>query len=289
MGADALNLKVSANGVPIYNRVMIDRYAVVGHPVAHSQSPLIHAEFARQTGQDLTYARLLAPMDGFAEVVEAFRAGGGAGMNVTVPFKEQAFDLATKKTPRAQLAGAVNTFTFENGEVLGDNTDGTGLTRDLTANLGVSIKGKRVLLMGAGGAARGVIGPLLQEQPAALVLVNRTSEKAEQLAGVFDRGLAACGYGDLEGQRFDIVINATSASLAGHVPELPIAIFTADALAYDMMYGIETAFMTWAKQHGAKHIADGLGMLVEQAAESFYLWRGIRPETQTVIAKLRLS
>lgn len=268
---------------------MTDHYAVVGHPIAHSKSPLIHAEFARQTGQALTYARLLAPLDGFVEVVEAFRAGGGAGLNVTVPFKEPAFDLAAQKTPRALAAGAVNTLKFENGEILGDNTDGTGLTRDLTVNLGVPVRGKSVLLMGAGGAARGVIGPLLQQQPTALVLVNRTSEKAQQLAVLFDRQITACGYGDLEGQRFDIVINATSASLAGHVPELPTTVFAADALAYDMMYGAETAFMAWAREHGARRIADGLGMLVEQAAESFSWWRGVRPDTRAVIAQLRQS
>jgi shikimate dehydrogenase len=192
---------------------MTDHYAVVGHPIAHSKSPLIHAEFARQTGQDLTYDRLLAPLDGFAEVVTAFKAGGGAGLNVTVPFKEQAFELSTRKTPRGLAAGAVNTLQFEAGEILGDNTDGAGLAQDLTRNLGIPIAGKQVLLIGAGGAARGVIGPLLQEQPAALVLVNRTSEKAQQLARQFDLRLSACGYADLGEQRFDVVINATSASL----------------------------------------------------------------------------
>jgi shikimate dehydrogenase len=268
---------------------MTDHYAVVGHPISHSKSPLIHAEFARQTRQDLIYSRLLAPMDGFAEVVEAFRAGGGAGMNVTVPFKEQAFALATTKTARAQSAGAVNTLKFERGGILGDNTDGAGLARDLTGNLGIAIKGKSVLLMGAGGAARGVIEPLLQEHPAALVLVNRTSEKAEQLVQLFDKQITACGYGDLGGLRFDIVINATSASLAGHIPELPPTIFAPNALAYDMMYGLETAFMSWARAHGTSRIADGLGMLVEQAAESFYIWRGVHPDTRTVISQLRQS
>lgn len=268
---------------------MTCHYAVVGHPVAHSKSPLIHLEFARQTGQDLTYTRLLAPLDGFAEVVAAFQAGGGAGLNVTVPFKEQAFELATRKTARAQAGGAVNTLKFEADEVLGDNTDGAGLAQDLTRNLDIQIGGKKVLLMGAGGAARGVIGPLLQEEPAALVLVNRTSEKAEELARQFDLRLSACGYEDLGGQNFDIVINATSASLTGHVPELPTTIFAPGALAYDMMYGAETAFMAWARFHGAQRVADGLGMLVEQAAESFQLWCGIRPDTRAVIAQLRQS
>ncbi|HYP67770.1 MAG TPA: shikimate dehydrogenase [Thiobacillaceae bacterium] len=265
---------------------MTDHYAVVGHPIAHSKSPLIHAEFARQTSQDLAYDRLLAPLDGFAEVVAAFRAGGGAGLNVTVPFKEQAFELAPRRTPRAQAAGAVNTLKFEAGDILGDNTDGAGLARDLTRNLGVPINRKQILLIGAGGAARGVIGPLLQEEPAALVLVNRTSEKAEQLARQFDLRLSACGYEDLNEQSFDIVINATSASLTGHVPDLPTTIFAPGALAYDMMYGMETAFMAWARNHGAHRVADGLGMLVEQAAESFHLWRGIRPDTRSVITQL---
>jgi shikimate dehydrogenase len=206
-----------------------------------------------------------------------------------VPFKEQAFDLATRKTARAQEGGAVNTLKFEAHEILGDNTDGAGLAQDLTRNLNTPIGGKRVLLMGAGGAARGVIGPLLQERPSALVLVNRTSEKAEQLARQFDLRLSACGYEDLNGHSFDVVINATSASLTGHVPELPATIFAPGALAYDMMYGVETAFMAWARIHGAQRVADGLGMLVEQAAESFYLWRGIRPDTPSVIALLRQS
>jgi shikimate dehydrogenase len=268
---------------------MTDYYAVVGHPIAHSLSPTIHREFARQTGQDLQYRKLLAPIDGFAEVVAAFRAGGGAGLNVTVPFKEQAFALSTQKTARALTAGAVNTLKFDNDEVFGDNTDGAGLARDLTQNLGVPISGKFVLLMGAGGAARGVLAPLLQERPAALVLANRTSEKAKQLAQQFDKQITACSYPDLEGQSFDIVINATSASMAGHVPELPPTVFAPGALAYDMMYGLETAFMAWAKACNARAVADGLGMLVEQAAESFALWRGIHPDTQPVIARLRRS
>jgi shikimate dehydrogenase len=268
---------------------MTDRYAVVGHPVAHSLSPLIHAEFARQTGQNLLYNKLLAPLDGFVEVVEAFRAGGGAGLNITVPFKEQALGLATELTRRARQAGAVNTLKFSHDGIVGDNTDGTGLIRDLTRNHQLEIRNKRILLMGAGGAARGVLGPLLLEGPSTLVLVNRTSEKARQLASLFDRQVSACGYDELAGQSFDIIINATSASLAGHVPELPEGVFAPDALAYDMMYGVETMFMSWSKEHGAARAVDGLGMLVEQAAESFLLWRGVSPNTQTVIAKLRNS
>lgn len=266
---------------------MTDKYAVVGNPVAHSKSPLIHAEFARQTGQDMAYDKLLAPLDGFVETVENFRQAGGKGLNVTVPFKEAAFRYATRKTARADAAGAVNTLKFDNGEILGDNTDGAGLVRDFAANLKQVLAGKRVLLMGAGGAARGVIGPLLETQPAALLVANRTVEKAEQLAELFGGKIAAVAYAALAGDRFDIVINATAASLKGELPPLPERLFNTDALAYDMMYGSETPFMAWARQHGAAQIADGLGMLVEQAAESFFLWRGVRPDSAPVIRLLR--
>jgi shikimate dehydrogenase len=266
---------------------MTSHYAVFGNPVAHSKSPLIHAEFARQTGQDLDYLAILAPLDGFPGTVESFREAGGEGANVTVPFKEAAFRLATHLTPRAKDAGAVNTLKFENGQILGDNTDGSGLVRDLTVNLKQTLAGKHILLMGAGGAARGVIGPLLAERPAALVLANRTVGKAQQLAELFDGKFAASSYATLAGQRFDIVINATAASLKGELPPLPDHLFNPGALAYDMMYGSETPFMAWARTHGAKIVADGLGMLVEQAAESFYLWRGVHPDTAPVIRKLR--
>ncbi len=268
---------------------MTDRYAVVGNPIAHSKSPLIHAEFARQTNQDMAYERLLAPLDGFADTVEAFRQAGGKGVNVTVPFKEQAFRYATRKTPRAEAAGAVNTLKFDADGALGDNTDGAGLVRDLTANLNQALSGKRILLMGAGGAARGVIGPLLAEHPAALVLANRTLEKAEQLAGLFGGKFAAVSYEALAGLRFDVVINATAASLKGELPPLPDTLFNPGALAYDMMYGNETPFMAWSRQHGAAHVSDGLGMLVEQAAESFYLWRDVRPDTAPIIRLLRAA
>lgn len=268
---------------------MTSHYAVFGNPIAHSRSPLIQAEFARQTGQDLEYRAILAPLDDFPGAVDAFRSAGGEGANVTVPFKEAAFQLAARLTPRAKAAGAVNTLKFENGQILGDNTDGAGLVRDLTANLKLTLAGKRVLLMGAGGAARGVIGPLLAEQPAALVLANRTVEKAQQLADRFDGRIRASSYEALAGQTFDFVINATAASLKGELPPLPENLFNPGALAYDMMYGSETPFMAWARAHGAKIVADGLGMLVEQAAESFYLWRGIRPDTAPVIRKLKAA
>lgn len=267
---------------------MTDHYAVFGNPVAHSKSPLIHAAFARQTGQDITYTALLAPLDGFAECVAAFRAGGGKGANVTVPFKEQAFTLATRRTPRAEAAGAVNTLHFQGAEVLGDNTDGAGLVADLMRNLGVDLKRRRILLMGAGGAARGVVLPLLECGPSALFIANRTAERAVDLAARFRNAgpVRGGGYDALSGSVFDIIINATAASLAGELPPLPDGIFAADALAYDMMYGRDTPFLRLARQAGAR-TADGLGMLVEQAAEAFFLWRGVQPDTAPVIAMLR--
>ena len=266
---------------------MTSHYAVFGNPVSHSKSPLIHAEFARQTRQNLDYRAILAPIEDFAGEVEKFRRAGGQGANVTVPFKEAAYRLATQLTPRARDAGAVNTLKFDRNEILGDNTDGAGLVRDLTGNLKQTLTGKRILLMGAGGAARGVTGPLLAENPAMLVLANRTPEKAEQLAAQFGHALKASSYAALAGQRFDIVINATAASLKGELPPLPEQLFNPDALAYDMMYGVETPFMAWAGEHGAERVADGLGMLVEQAAESFFLWRGVRPDTAPVMRLLR--
>jgi len=265
---------------------MTDRYAVFGHPIAHSKSPQIHAAFAHQTGQDMTYEAILAPLDGFADSVAAFIAAGGRGANVTVPFKEEAYRLATRLSARAQCAGAVNTLVFDGG-ILGDNTDGAGLVADLTRNLGYALAGKRILLLGAGGAARGVIEPLLEQQPAALVIANRTVGRAQELAELFGHGIRACGFEETGGP-FDVVINATAASLAGELPPLSSALFTDDTLAYDMMYGRDTPFLTFARSHGAA-TADGLGMLVEQAAEAFALWRGVRPDTAPVIASLRAA
>jgi len=264
---------------------MTDRYAVFGHPIAHSKSPQIHTAFARQTGQDMTYEAILAPLDGFAVSVAAFIAAGGRGANVTVPFKEEAFRLASRLSPRAQRAGAVNTLVFEADGIFGDNTDGAGLVADLTRNLHCALAGKRVLLLGAGGAARGVIEPLLDQQPAALVIANRTVSRAEELAELFGRGIRACSF-DAVDTPFDLVINATAASLAGDLPPLSPRVFTPDTLAYDMMYGRDTPFLDFARTHGAR-TADGLGMLVEQAAEAFCLWRGVRPDTAPVIARLR--
>ncbi len=268
-----------------------DRYAVMGNPVAHSKSPLIHRLFAEQTGQDMRYEAIEVPRDGFAQAVEAFRAAGGKGLNVTVPFKQEAWRLATRRSGRAERAGAVNTLVLEEGGGLyGDNTDGVGLVRDLTHNQGVELRGRRILLVGAGGAARGVLEPLLAGAPAQLVIANRTASRAVDLARAFeDLGpVTGCGFPDLAGQSFDLVINATAAGLEGRVPDLPPGVVTADSLCYDMMYGSEpTAFVRWAQARGARRALDGLGMLVEQAAESFLLWRGVRPDTAPVIASLR--
>lgn len=269
---------------------MTARYAVLGNPIHHSLSPLIHAQFARATGQDLSYEAILAPLDGFNTCVAQFRESGGKGTNITVPFKEQAFALCTQRSARAELAGAVNTFQFENDEIWGDNTDGAGLVADLTRNLGVALSGKRILLLGAGGAARGVMGPLLEGAPAQLVIANRTASRAHDLAAAFTQPgkppVIGCGL-DEANTAFDLIINATSASLAGELPSLSSHVFKPGALAYDMMYGKAiTPFLQLAQQHGA-HIADGLGMLVEQAAEAFYVWRGMRPDTQAVMASLR--
>ncbi len=268
---------------------MNDVYAVIGHPVAHSLSPQIHAEFARASGQHLTYEKLLAPLDGFAACIAALRGRGGKGVNITLPFKLEAYKLATHTTERAQHAQAVNTLRFDADKIFGDNTDGSGLTRDLEINLGVSLQDKRVLMLGAGGAARGVILPLLERKPAALMIANRTVEKANELAAHFARwgSCAASAYADLRGRQFDVVINATSSGLQNTMPPLPENLFAANALAYDMVYGkASTPFMVFAQASGAR-ISDGLGMLVEQAAESFFIWRDVRPETSHVLATLR--
>ena len=271
---------------------MTDRYCVLGNPVAHSRSPAIHARFAAQCGQDITYEAMLAPLDGFAETVRRFIAGGGKGANVTVPFKEEAFRLCTRRSTRAERAGAVNTLAFVGDEIFGDNTDGAGLVRDIEINLGLALPGKRILLLGAGGAARGVIAPLLVGRPAGLFIANRSADKAEALARQFaDNGTVDAGnFAKIAGLQFDIVINATSASLAGDSLPLPDGIFAPGSLAYDMMYGKgETTFLARARAQGAGRLADGLGMLVEQAAEAFLVWRGMRPETAPVLAELRLQ
>jgi shikimate dehydrogenase len=275
-----------------------DRYAVAGNPVEHSQSPFIHAEFARQTGQALVYDRLLCPLNGFAPTIHRFAAdrsaGRVAGCNVTVPFKFEAFSLAARRTPRAELAQAANTLRFDaqaDGGWLADNTDGVGLVRDIEGNAGVALAGRRVLLIGAGGAAAGALGTLLEARPAALVVANRTLAKALALV---ERHRGVAGANDLSarepgdcGEGFDVVVNATASSLQGGEVPVDGAVLAPGALALDMMYGpAAQGFLGWAASHGA-HGRDGLGMLVEQAAEAFFVWRGVRPDTAPVLAALR--
>ncbi|MBQ0933213.1 shikimate dehydrogenase [Ideonella alba] len=272
-----------------------DRYAVVGHPVEHSRSPTIHAAFAAQTGEVLTYERLLAPLDGFADTVRRFAAEGARGCNVTVPFKFEALALAARATPRATLAGAANTLRFDADGWLADNTDGIGLMRDIAQGAGRPLAGQRVLLVGAGGAGAGVLGPLLEARPAQVVLANRTPQRAEELvkrhaALAQAQGVALSASGlEAPGEAFDLVINASASSLGGAAAPVPAATLRPGALAVDLMYGAAARpFLDWARAHGAEG-RDGLGMLVEQAAEAFALWRGRRPETAPVLAALRAS
>ncbi|WP_062386312.1 shikimate dehydrogenase [Pseudomonas abietaniphila] len=268
----------------------MDHYVVFGNPIAHSKSPLIHRLFAEQTGQALDYQTALAPLDDFTAFARQFFESG-LGANVTVPFKKEAFRLADQLTERGRRAGAVNTLAKQaDGSLLGDNTDGAGLVRDLKVNHGVTLKNKRVLLLGAGGAVRGALEPLLAEEPYVLVIANRTVEKAERLAQEFaDIGpVLPAGYDWLE-EPVDIIINATSASLSGELPPIaPSLIQPGETFCYDMMYAKEpTAFCRWATEHKAGRAVDGLGMLVEQAAEAFFLWRGVRPDSAPVLAELR--
>ncbi len=268
-----------------------DRYAVMGNPVAHSKSPAIHKLFAHQFGQNVEYTAIQVDPGGFVQAVEQFRAAGGKGLNVTVPFKPDAFRLADQLSDRAKLAEAVNTLKFEaNGQVLGDNTDGAGIVHDIEINLGIPLRDKNILILGAGGAVRGVLDPILRHHPKIIVLANRTVAKAKDLVRAFSQHgkIEASSFEDLKGKHFDLVINGTSASLKGEVPPLPVTIFARGALAYDMMYGDRpTPFMEWAMLHNAEKVVDGLGMLVEQAAESYFVWRGVRPDTRAVITALR--
>jgi shikimate dehydrogenase len=267
-----------------------DLYAVVGHPVAHSKSPVIHRCFARQTAQYLDYIRIDIPTGDFAERLRDFHRRGGRGVNITLPYKLEAYEFADRVTERARSAGAVNTLAWQaDGSVLGDNTDGAGLVADLEKNLGVTVAGQRILLLGAGGAARGALGPLLERAPSALVIANRTTEKAVELAERFRTAgaVAASAFEDLGGL-FDVIINATSASLAGEVPPVPPTVIGTDTVCYDMMYQKgRTTFLEWAAGCGAGLLADGAGMMVEQAAESFQLWRGVRPDTGPALAEIR--
>ena len=271
----------------------VDRYAVLGNPVAHSRSPVIHAAFARQTGQLISYDRVLCPLDGFADSVRAFQAAGGRGCNVTVPFKFEARDLAVRCSDRAALAGAANVLRFDADGCFADNSDGIGLVRDIEHGAGMPLAGKRVLLVGAGGAAAGVLGPLLQAQPAAVVVANRTADKAlalvdrhADLARKHGAALHATGL-DAPGTGFDIVLNASASSLQGAASPVRASVLAPGALAVDLMYGpTAEPFLAWARAAGAQ-ARDGLGMLVEQAAEAFWLWRGVRPETAPVLQALR--
>ncbi|MGC5701636.1 shikimate dehydrogenase [Pseudomonas sp. NFXW11] len=268
----------------------MDQYVVFGNPIGHSKSPLIHRLFAAQTGQQLEYNTLLAPLDDFPDTARRFFAEG-RGANVTVPFKEQAYGLCDSLTERARRAGAVNTLCKQaDGRLLGDNTDGAGLVRDLRVNAGVELKGKCILVLGAGGAVRGALEPLLAQQPASLIIANRTVEKAEHLAELFaDLGpVSASGFDWLQ-EPVDLIINATSASLAGDLPPIASSLIEpGKTVCYDMMYGKEpTPFCRWASEHGAALVLDGLGMLAEQAAEAFHLWRGVRPDSAPVLAELR--
>lgn len=272
---------------------MTDQYAVIGNPIIQSKSPFIHTAYAKVTGQDLQYTALLGPQGQFAATVDAFRKAGGKGMNVTTPFKLDAYAYATEWSEGAKLAGAVNALKFEGDRVIAQNFDGVGLVRDVLHNLQCPLAGKRVLVLGAGGATRGALMPLLAEKPALLVIANRTAAKAIELAAIAmaegtPYGLVrGCGFDDLAGQQFDVVFNATSASLRAEVPPVPATVFAPGALAYELAYGKGlTPFLQHAKLAGVTHLADGVGMLAEQAAEAFLWWRGVRPDTRAVIEKL---
>ena len=269
----------------------IDRYAVFGNPIEHSKSPFIHSRFAQQTGQRLEYTAERVEVDGFDDAVSRFAKNNGKGLNITVPFKQDAWRLATRRSARAERAGAVNTLVIDGVDnYYGDNTDGIGLVRDLRNNHGLQLEGRNILIIGAGGAVRGVIEPLLECRPALLTIANRTRHKALQLAEDFsDLGnIRGCGLDEFGTDEYDIIINGTSASLGGELPALPATLISESTFCYDMMYATEpTPFMRWAQQHGSEHVVDGKGMLVEQAAESFRLWRGCEPETAPVIAALK--
>jgi shikimate dehydrogenase len=268
----------------------IDQYVVIGNPIAQSKSPIIHASFARDCAQNLEYNRLEAPLGGFAASVDAFRARGGRGANVTAPFKLDAFAYATDLSERARLAGAVNALKFVGDQVFAENFDGVGLVNDIQANLGVQLRGLRILLLGAGGAARGAVLPLMQTAPAQLVVANRTVSRARELATQFSPygAIFGCGYEDLNGHSFDVVLNATSASLTQSLPAAPNSIYHLGTLAYELVYGKGlTPFLQQAQSAGVTRLSDGVGMLVEQAAEAFVWWRGVRPpSTRPLIAQL---
>jgi len=267
-----------------------DLYAVIGNPIGHTKSPMIHTGFAQQAGQDIRYIALEAPLGGFGAKVDAFRAEGGLGLNITAPFKLDAVAYATETRERATLAGAANAMKFDGGQVIADNFDGVGLVRDIRRNLDCPMQGRRVLVLGAGGATRGAILPLLEQDPARLVIANRTVETARALAERFSRhgALVGIGYAELAGQApFDLVVNATSASLSNELPPVPPTSFAPGCLAYDLAYGKGlTPFLRLAQGTGVRRLADGVGMLVEQAAEAFAWWRGVRPDTRAMIERM---
>lgn len=270
---------------------MLDQYAVMGNPIAHSKSPFIHTQFAKQTRQNLSYKALLVEPGKFVNAVKEFQVQHGKGLNITVPFKEEAWQLVDERSAMAEKAGAVNTISIkDSGYLVGDNTDGIGIVRDIQQNHNFSLANKRILVLGAGGAVRGVLGPILDQSPHSVVLSNRTVSKASALLEIFNAegNMQAVGFDKIK-DSFDLVINGTAASLSGEMPPIPDSCVSG-AVCYDMMYSKDdTVFMQWAKQNNAAKVLDGLGMLVEQAAESFYIWRGVRPETQPVIELVRQS
>lgn len=268
---------------------MKDQYAVIGNPISHSKSPQIHTMFAQETSQALEYTARLAELGGFVESVKSFfQYENGKGLNVTVPFKEQAFALCDELSDYAALAGAVNTLSYRDGKIYGANTDGIGIVRDITQNHNFALADKKILILGAGGAVKGVLKPILDEKPAVIFIANRTAAKATTLADEYGKQVQGGGFADIPEQGFDIIINGTAASLQGNLPPIPDECATGLACCYDMMYSKEgTPFTKWAKQHDVTLILDGLGMLVEQAAESFFIWRGVRPMTETILAHMR--
>ncbi len=275
------------------SNVKLDKYAVFGSPIKHSKSPVIHQLFAGQTGQDLSYDAIEVTAEDFIKSVDTFFAEGGKGLNCTVPLKELAWQYADNKSQRAEISKAVNTLILqEDGSIFGENTDGIGLLRDLVINHAINLEGKRILVLGAGGASRGILGPLLEQLPSCIFIANRTISKALDLAHEFSEkgAISGCGYTDLDDKKFDLILNATSASLSDQLPPLPEALLEKNGVCYDLAYGNKpTAFVRWGLEHKAAQSLDGLGMLVEQAAEAFYLWRGVRPDTRLVIEQIKIA
>lgn len=271
---------------------VVDRYGVMGYPVAHSRSPVIHRLFAHQTGQNMQYELLQVQPDKLEQAVRQFQRTGGRGLNVTAPHKATACRLADQLSERASTAGSVNTLVFQDGDIFGDNTDGIGLLRDLVVNRSLNLEGASVLILGAGGATRGIVGPLLEMEPERLVIANRTVRKAEIISDHFARSgpVSACGFDTIPDGHWDLIVNATSAGLKGETPPYPDTALSDDTFCYDLSYGLkQTPFCEWAREQGATRVASGWGMLVEQAAESFHIWRGVRPDTRPVLKQIAVS